>query len=87
MNSRSSAGQACFGSFQPEGDCIECAASLWCADFTIRLDEEAGAFADLESWQDYKLELSLERDTEWKETEYAQDRAQAYREDEQTVRI
>jgi hypothetical protein len=78
---------SCFGSFQPEGDCIECAASLWCADFTIRLDEEAGAFEDCKSWQEDKLELSLERDTEWKEIEYAQDRAQAHREDEQAVGV
>ena len=32
---------SCFGTFQSLGGCVECAASEWCKDFTLRLDLEA----------------------------------------------
>lgn len=51
---------SCFGAFQPEGRCLDCAATLWCQDFTIRLDMEAMAQLEGQEWYTDALEQLIE---------------------------
>lgn len=51
---------SCFGTFQPGGRCDECPASLWCQDFTIRLDMEAMAQQEGQEWYTDQLEDLVE---------------------------
>ena len=53
-------GEPCFGAFQAEGRCLDCAAALWCQDFTLRLDEEAMMREEGQSWYMDALEDLIE---------------------------